>query len=445
MTALPLNSTTDDLNQTWAVAPPRAATATAKEKAAAPAPDGCRFCGSELQTTFVDLGMSPLCESFVTAERADQMEPFYPLHALVCDRCLLVQLKEYVSAESIFDDYAYFSSFSESWLRHARKYAEEMAERFSLGAHSQVVEVASNDGYLLQNFVRLGIPALGIEPSGNVAEAALAKGVPTLVRFFGEQTARDLVAQGMKADLLLGNNVFAHVPQLNDFTAGLKLLLAESGVLTLEFPHLLSLMAGNQFDTIYHEHFSYFSFATARHVLEHHGLTVFDVTELASHGGSLRVFARHAENAALPVEPSVAQFLEVERQAHLHTLASHRGFAPRVQETKRALLEFLIDARRAGKRIAVYGAPGKGNTLLNYCGIREDFIEYAVDRNPYKHGRFTPGTRIPIYSPERLAETKPDYIVILPWNLKHEIIEQLQYARAWGAKFVVPIPALEIL
>jgi len=440
MTTLPLNTTTSDLNNDWTVA-----TAPTAKTTAAHGPDGCRFCGEKLRTTFVDLGMSPLCESFVPAERADQMEQFYPLHALICDSCLLVQLKEYVSAESIFDDYAYFSSFSESWLRHARKYAEVMTERFSLGPHSQVVEVASNDGYLLQNFVRMGIPALGIEPSGNVAAAAKEKGIPTLVRFFGEQTARDLVALGQKADLLLGNNVFAHVPQLNDFTRGLKILLSETGVLTLEFPHLLRLMDGNQFDTIYHEHFSYFSFATAKNVLEHHGLTVFDVTELASHGGSLRVFARHAEYEALPVLPSVAELLEVERRAGLHSLAGHQGFAEHVQETKRALLEFLISARREGKHVAAYGAPGKGNTLLNFCGIREDFIDYAVDRNPYKHGRFTPGTRIPIYSPDRLAETRPDFIVILPWNLKQEIIQQLEYARQWGAKFVVPIPTLEVL
>jgi hypothetical protein len=404
----------------------------------------CRFCGATVRRSFVDLGMSPLCESFVKAEQLDEPEMFYPLHAYVCEKCWLVQLREYVTAGDIFSEYAYFSSYSDSWLRHARSFCEAVTGRFGLDKRSQVIEIASNDGYLLQNFVGRGIPCLGVEPAANVARAAVAKGVPTTVRFFGQQTARELVAEGFRADLLIGNNVFAHVPDLNDFAAGLAIVLAERGVLSLEFPHLERLIAGNQFDTVYHEHFCYFSFIAAQRVLAAHGLTVFDVAELPTHGGSLRVLARHADDHSRPIEPTVGALHSRELAAGYERPEIYERFAEQVRETKRQLLEFLITARRQGKRIAAYGAPGKGNTLLNYCGIREDFLDYAVDRNPYKHGRYTPGTHIPIYPPEKLAETRPDYILILPWNLKDEIIAQLAYARAWGAQFVLPIPELTI-
>jgi len=404
----------------------------------------CRFCGAQATRSFVDLGMSPLCETYLTAEQLDEPETFYPLHAYVCERCWLVQLREYVAAGDIFSEYAYFSSYSDSWLRHARTFCEAASQRFGLGRHSQVVEVASNDGYLLQNFVGRGIPCLGVEPAANVARAAVARGVPTTVRFFGQQTARELVAEGFRADLLIGNNVFAHVPDLNDFTAGLAIVLAERGVVSLEFPHLERLIAGNQFDTIYHEHFCYFSFIAAERVLAAHGLTVFDVAELPTHGGSLRILARHTDDHSRPVEPSVAALRQRELAAGYERPQIYERFAEQVRETKRKLVEFLTSARRAGKRVAAYGAPGKGNTLLNYCGIREDFLDYAVDRNPYKHGRFTPGTHIPIYPPEKLAETRPDYILILPWNLKDEIASQLAYTRTWGAQLLVPIPELTV-
>lgn len=405
----------------------------------------CRFCGEPLAEVFVDLGMSPLCESYLTAEQLDGPETFYPLCAYVCRSCLLVQLPQYVSAADIFSEYAYFSSYSDSWLRHAKRYVEEMIDRFHLGPQSQVVEIASNDGYLLQYFVERGVPALGVEPAANVARAAIAKGVPTVVKFFGRQTAEELIAQGTRADQLLANNVLAHVPELNDFVAGVRLLLAPRGVATLEFPHLLELMEGNQFDTLYHEHFCYFSFRAAHSVLAAHGLTVFDVEELPTHGGSLRVYARHAEHEALTIGPRVAELRQREGQAGLDRLEGYRAFSAQAIETKHRLLEFLINAKRDGLRIAGYGAPGKGNTLLNYCGIRTDLIEYTVDRNPYKHGKFLPGTHIPIYSPEQIAHTRPDYVLILPWNLQDEIRGQLSYIREWGGKLVVPIPRPVIL
>jgi SAM-dependent methyltransferase len=405
----------------------------------------CRFCGRPLEHVFVDLGMSPLCESYVSADQLDAMEPFYPLRVFVCAHCLLVQLKEYVAPEQIFGHYAYFSSYSDSWLDHARRYTEAMIDRFGLGQRSQVVELASNDGYLLQYFVARGIRALGVEPAANVAAAAVAKGVPTVVRFFGRQTAQDLAADGTHADLLVANNVLAHVPNLNDFVAGMKVILAPEGVATIEFPHLSRLIEGNQFDTIYHEHFSYFSFHTARNVLAAHGLSVFDVEELPTHGGSLRVFARHTENARLPVAPRVAKLLAEETAAGLTTLDGHRGFARQVEAVRLKLLDFLIGVKRSGKTIAGYGAPGKGNTLLNYCGIRADLLEYTVDRNPFKQGKFLPGTHIPIHAPERIAQTRPDYLFILPWNLREEIVRQLDYARQWGARFVVPIPDVMVI
>ena len=404
----------------------------------------CRFCEAPLTRQFVDLGMSPLCESFLGPEQLDMMEPFYPLTVYVCERCMLVQLPQYVSAAHIFREYAYFSSYSDSWLDHSRHYVDAMIERFDLGPRSSVVEIASNDGYLLQYFLARGIPALGIEPAENVARAAIAKGVPTVVDFFGRRAADELSVQGIRPNLMTANNVLAHVPDLNDFVAGFRRLLAPTGVVTIEFPHLLRLIEGNQFDTLYHEHFCYFSFMVASAVLAAHGLIVFDVEEWPTHGGSLRVFARHAENESLSPAPRVAAMSGREAAAGLNALDSYGCFAQRVIQTKHCLLEFLIAAKRSGNRIVGYGAPGKGNTLLNYCGIRTDFLDYTVDRNPYKHGKFLPGTHIPIFPPEKIRQTRPDYVLILPWNLKEEIIDQLGYIRTWGGRFVVPIPELTV-
>jgi SAM-dependent methyltransferase len=400
----------------------------------------CRLCSEPLRHTFVDLGMSPLCESYVAADQLNLMEPFYPLHAVVCEKCFLVQLGDYVTAGHIYSEYAYFSSYSDSWLRHAREYVDMITDRLQLGPQSMVIELASNDGYLLQNFVQKKIPVLGIDPAANIAPHAIKKGVPTLVRFFGVETAREVLAQGKQADLLLGNNVLAHVPALNDFVAGMKLLLKPGGVITMEFPHLLRLIEDNQFDTIYHEHFSYFSFLTAERTFAQHGLKIFDVEELKTHGGSLRIYARHPEDDSKPVTPEVAALQLREQKLGFEQLDTYFFFGEQVKETKRKLLEFLIAARRDGKTVASYGAPGKGNTLLNYCGIRTDFIDYTVDRNPYKQGKFLPGTHIPIRHPDEIARTKPDYVLILPWNLKDEIAHQLGYIREWGGKFVVPIP-----
>jgi hypothetical protein len=405
---------------------------------------GCRFCGSRLEHTFVDLGMSPLCESYLSADRLNQMEPFYPLHVHVCGNCFLVQLQEYVTPEHIFSDYAYFSSYSDSWLAHAKRYTDQMIERFAVNERSLAVELASNDGYLLQYFVEKKIPVLGIEPAANVAAVAAQKGVTTLVKFFGRETARELVASGKKADLLLGNNVLAQVPDVNDFVAGMKILLGPQGVITMEFPHLQRLMEENQFDTIYHEHFSYFSFLTAEKIFAAHGLTLFDVEELTTHGGSLRIYGRHTEDASKPIGPRVKELRTREESAGYTRMETYSRFAEQVKETKRKLLEFLIHAKGVGKKIAGYGAPGKGNTLLNYCAIRTDFLDYTVDRNPYKHGKFLPGTHVPIYPPERIRETRPDFLLILPWNLKEEIIKQNAFIREWGGKFVVPIPEVQI-
>jgi SAM-dependent methyltransferase len=405
----------------------------------------CRFCAAPLRHTFVDLGSSPLCESFLTAAELNRMEPFYPLHAYVCETCFLVQLEQYVAPEDIFTEYAYFSSYSDSWVAHARAYVELVTDRLGLGPDSFVVELASNDGYLLQHFVGGGVPVLGIEPAKNVAAVAVERGVPTLTEFFGQALAARLADNGHQADLVIGNNVLAQVPDLNDFVAGVKLLLAPGGVVTLEFPHLAQLMAGNQFDTIYHEHFSYFSLLTTERILAAHGLTLFDVEELPTHGGSLRVWARHDEDHAKPVSDRVTGLLAHERASGLDHLDAYSSFAEQVAETKRALLDFLIRAKREGRSVAGYGAPGKGNTLLNYCGVRTDFLDYTVDRNHYKHGRYLPGTHVPIFPPAKLAETRPDYILILPWNLKDEIVRQLAYTRDWGARFVVPIPRVEVL
>jgi SAM-dependent methyltransferase len=406
----------------------------------------CRFCGAPVRHTFVDLGMSPLCESYLAAEQLNQMEPFYPLRVYVCARCFLVQLEAYVSPEHIFSEYAYFSSYADSWLRHAERYTKHMIDRFRLGPEHFVVELASNDGYLLQYFVARGIPALGIEPAANVARVAVEKGVPTLVEFFGRALADDLAVQGRQADLIVGNNVLAQVPDLNDFVGGIKRLLKPGGVATLEFPHLLRLIEENQFDTIYHEHFSYFSFLTAEQIFAAHGLTLFDVEELPTHGGSLRIFARHRDDDAKPVGPRVTA-LRAREQAEGFAdagLQRYADFDEQVKETKRALLAFLIQARRDGKSVAGYGAPGKGNTLLNYCGIRTDFLDYVVDRNPYKQGKFLPGTHIPIHAPDKIRETRPDFVLVLPWNVKDEIMQQIDYIRAWGGQFVIPIPRVHV-
>jgi hypothetical protein len=405
----------------------------------------CRFCKAALHHTFVDLGATPLCESYVSAERYDEPEAVYPLRAYVCAKCFLVQLEAVVPAEAIFTEYAYFSSYSDTWVQRAERYAEMVLARFGLGGESLVVEAGSNDGYLLQHFVRRGVPVLGIDPAANVAPAARERGVPTLVRFFGGATAQGLVAEGRRADLIVANNVLAQVPDLHDFVAGMALLLAPHGVVTIEIPHLMRLMGENQFDTIYHEHFSYFSFLAAQRIFAHHGLRCFDVEELPSHGGSLRVFACRADDGMRPTRPAVAELERRERAAGFEHLECYAGFAERVKETKRGILEFLIDAKRRGRRVAAYGAPGKGNTLLNYCGVRTDFIDYTVDRNPYKQGKYLPGTRIPIYAPERIAQTRPDYLFILPWNLKDEIIEQMRGIRAWGGRFVIPIPTPHVI
>lgn len=404
----------------------------------------CRFCGATLHHTFVDLGMSPLCESYVSAPQLNQMEPFYPLHVYVCEECFLVQLEEYVSPEHIFTEYAYFSSYADSWLQHAQRYTAQMIERFGLHSKSQVVEVASNDGYLLQYFVAQKIPALGIEPAANVAKVAIEKGVPTLIEFFGRASAQRLVADGQQADLLLGNNVLAQVPDLNDFVAGLKLLLKPQGVITIEFPHLMCLVAGNQFDTIYHEHFSYFSLVTVEQIFAAHHLTLFDVEELPTHGGSLRIYARHADDVTKPVSARLHALRTREQQAGLLGMAYYQAFDEQVKTTKRKLLTFLIEAKAAGRSVVGYGAPGKGNTLLNYCGIRTDFLDYTVDRNPYKQGKFLPGTHIPIHHPDKIKATRPDYVLILPWNFKDEIMQQIAYIREWGGQFVVPIPEMTI-
>jgi len=384
--------------------------------------------------------MSPLCETFLRADQLNSMEPFYPLHVFVCERCFLVQLEEYVSPAEIFTEYAYFSSYADSWLQHVERYTDQMIARWGLGANSHVVELASNDGYLLQYFVNRRIPVLGIEPAANVAKVAEAKGVPTLVKFFGRETARELVAAGKNANLVIGNNVLAQVPDINDFVAGMKILLDDKGVITMEFPHLQQLMANNQYDTIYHEHFSYFSFLAAGKIFETHGLVLFDVEELPTHGGSLRVYARHKEDSSKPVETRAKALLKRELDLGFDRLETYANFGEQVKATKRRLLAFLVDAKNSGRSVVGYGAPGKGNTLLNYCGIRTDFLDYTVDRNPYKHGRFTPGTHIPIYPPDRINQTRPDYVLILPWNVKEEIMAQIAHIRSWGGKFVVPIP-----
>jgi len=404
----------------------------------------CRSCNSPLSEVFVDLGASPLSNSYLTADQLNSMEPFYPLRPLVCTTCFLVQLQELETPEHIFSDYAYFSSYSNSWLAHARRYAERMADRLALGPESQVVEIASNDGYLLQYFKERLVPVLGIEPAANVAAVALERGIPTLIRFFGLDLATELESTGIRADLIVGNNVLAHVPDLHGFVAGLRVLLKPRGVVTMEFPHLLRLMQENQFDTIYHEHLSYLSFGVTQDLFAKHGLILFDVEELPTHGGSLRIYARHEGDGSKLVTPKVAELRERELRAGLNTIAAFSTFEPRVRGAKRALLNFLIEVKSSGKTVVGYGAPAKGNTLLNYCGIRTDFLDYTVDANPHKQGRFLPGSRIPIFHPDRIRVTRPDYVLILPWNLRDEVMTQLAFVRQWSAAFVVPIPELAI-
>lgn len=404
----------------------------------------CRFCSAPLTQTFVDLGLSPLANSLLSQDDLAREEPTYPLHAYVCGVCLLVQLGEFASPQDIFEDYVYFSSFSDSWVEHARRYVEQVSERFGLEGSSQVVEIASNDGYLLQWFVERGVPVLGVEPAANVAEAAVAKGIPTTVRFFGEETAAALVGEGHRADLVIGNNVLAHVPGLNDFVAGMKVLLVPDGVVTMEFPHLLRLIEETEFDTIYHEHFSYFSALTVERVFAAHGLRLFDVEELPTHGGSLRIYATHAEGASHEDTGRVEGLVTRERAAGLSDLATYARFDERVRKVRENLREFLEEARAQGQSVAAYGAAAKGVTLLNYCGIGPELVEYVADRSPHKQGLYLPGVRLPIRSPEHVAETKPDYLLLLAWNLKDEIVEQMSYVREWDGRFVTPLPEVSV-
>jgi SAM-dependent methyltransferase len=402
----------------------------------------CRFCGAPLTQTFTNLGMSPIANNYLTEEQLGRMEPFFPLHALVCDQCFLVQLEEFESPEAIFSDYAYFSSYSTSWLEHCRRYAEGATERFGLGADSQVVEIASNDGYLLQYFAACGVPVLGVEPAANVAEVAVENGVPTVVEFFGTEVATSLAADRRQADLLIGNNVLAHVPDLNDFVEGMNVLLAPDGVITMEFPHLERLVEERQFDTIYHEHFSYFSLLTARRVFAAHGLTLFDVDELPTHGGSLRIYACH--DGARPVGDAVREIEAREERAGFTDIETYVAFGEQVQQEKRDILESLIGLKNEGQTIAGYGAPAKGNTLLNFCGIGTEFIDFTADRSPHKQGRYLPGSHIPIRAPEEIERVRPDVVFILPWNLREEIMEQLRFVSDWGGRFLVRSPALEL-
>lgn len=403
----------------------------------------CRLCATELTHTFVDLGMSPPCESYLGVDQVDGAETFYPLHVRVCSECLLVQLPAYIDAEEIFSDYAYLSSYSDSWVAHAERFVDTAVKRLSLDQDSFVIEVASNDGYLLQHTVARSIRSLGIEPAANVAAIANDKQVPTEVFFLGQESGGKTAAQHGHADLVVANNVFAHVPDIVDFAKGLRELVADTGTVTIEIPHLLRLIEGNEYDTIYHEHYSYLSLLTTQRVLASAGLTVIDVEELPTHGGSLRTWSVPTQFAGAPAE-SVASVLAAEQRAGLHTLSGHDGFARSVARVRNDLVEFLIDCSRKGLNVAAYGAPGKGNTLLNHCGIRSDLLGFAVDRNPLKHGKFLPGTHIPIHPPEELARRRPDYVLIMPWNLRAEISRQLEYVRDWGAQLVVALPELEV-
>ncbi|TMI07556.1 MAG: class I SAM-dependent methyltransferase [Betaproteobacteria bacterium] len=404
----------------------------------------CRLCSATLNRSFCDLGMSPLSNAFLNADQLNAMEPFYPLHAWVCEKCFLVQLEEFESPAHIFGDYAYFSSYSDTWLAHARDYVERGTQRFGFGPQTRVVELASNDGYLLQYFKAKGIPVLGIEPAANVAKVAEERGVPTLTEFFGSACAQRLAAEGKQADLVVANNVLAHVPPLNDFVAGISILLAKNGIATIEVPHLLRLIQETQFDTIYHEHFSYFSLLVIERLMARHALRVFDVEELRTHGGSLRLYICHAKAGHGP-GAALERIRRGERDAGLHTPKPYDEFQARAQNVKHGLLEFLVGARRSGKRIVGYGAAAKGNTLLNYCGVGRDFIDYVVDRSPHKQGKFLPGTHLRIEHPDRISVTRPDYLLVLPWNIRDEIIEQNRHIRSWGGKFLIPMPAPEVV
>jgi SAM-dependent methyltransferase len=408
------------------------------------APPECRLCSSPLTHTFVDLGASPLANSYLEPAQLDEGEPFYPLHVRVCEQCLLVQLPMLAAPGEIFGEYAYFSSYSDSWVEHARRYVELVTDRFDLGQSSQVVEVASNDGYLLQFFQARGVQTLGIEPAANVAAAAKERGIETVVDFFGERLALELLEQGLTADLVVGNNVLAHVPDVHDFVEGLRRILKPDGVVTMEFPHLLRLIEERQFDTIYHEHFSYFSLGSAQRLFSAHGLTIFDIEELPTHGGSLRIYAGHEEGPHR-LGPAVGELEAREREAGLDKVGTYLRFDEEARAAKRDLLAFLIEAKRSGKSIVAYGAAAKGVTLLNFCGIGGDFIDYVVDRSPHKQGRFLPGVRLPIHAPERIEETRPDVLLILPWNLAREIAEQMGFVRSWGCELVVPIPEVSVL
>ena len=403
----------------------------------------CRFCNSTLTKTFVDLGMAPLSNSFLTHNQLNNEEPVYPLHVFVCDQCFLVQIEEFEKPEKIFSDYAYFSSYSDTWLSHAREYADNMIKKFNLNYNSQVIEIASNDGYLLQYFKMKEIPVLGIEPATNVAEVAIKRGIPTITKFFGSDVANELIHSGIKADLLIGNNVLAHVPNLNDFVNGLKILLESEGIITIEFPHLLKLIEQNQFDTIYHEHFSYFSFLVAQKVFIKNGLRIFDVEEISTHGGSLRIYASHVNSKWSPTR-NVENLINKEKKFGLEDISTYNNFGIKVKKIRKDLIDFVTKAKKEGKKIVGYGAAAKGNMLLNYCKIGQEFIEYVVDRNPHKQGTYLPGTHINIKDPDQIRYTKPDYVLILPWNLKDEIISQMNYIHSWGGKFVTPIPEVKI-
>lgn len=405
----------------------------------------CRFCNSVLKTTFINLGKFPLSNSFLDKASLTKKEQFFPLHVFVCDDCFLVQLEEFESPENIFNNYAYFSSYSETWVNHAKKYVQDMIQRFDLKNENFVIEIASNDGYLLQHFHNQNIPCLGIEPAENVANIAKQKGIDTLVKFFGTDTAKELLFQGKKADLLLGNNVLAHVPDINDFVEGMKIILNPNGVITMEFPHLMQLIDKNQFDTIYHEHFSYLSLYTVKKIFEHHGLKIFDVEELLTHGGSLRIYATHIENSTIIENIKVKELLEKENVFGITKISTYKNFQPNIIKIKNELTKFVISAIKDGKKIVCYGAAAKGNTLLNYCNVKSDQIDYVVDRNTYKQGLFLPGTHIPIKDPGQIEKTKPNYVLILPWNLQDEIINQISFIREWGGKFVIPIPEVKVL
>jgi SAM-dependent methyltransferase len=410
------------------------------------AKEKCRFCSSVLEHSFCDLGMSPISNAFLKPEQLKQKEPFFPLHARVCHKCFLVQVPMFESPENIFKEYAYFSSYSKSWLEHAKRYTELMIERFHFDKSTQVVEIASNDGYLLQFFKQKGIRVLGVEPAENVALVAQSSaGIPTLVKFFGTDTAKEMLNNGIKADLLLGNNVLAHVPDLNDFVQGMQVVLAPKGVITMEFPHLLQLMRENQFDTIYHEHFSYFSLLAVEKVFEYHKLTIFDAEELPTHGGSLRIYARHSNHSALSVSERVHELRKKEVENGLDRMETYAEFAARAVKVKDQLLEFLREAKADGKKVVGYGAPAKGNTLLNFCKVGTELLPYTVDISPYKQGRFLPGVHIPVYHPDKIRETRPDYLLILPWNIKKEVMTQMAFIREWGGKFVLPIPETTVI